>query len=194
MEWRNPNELKLINLQASKWKSDSESIANVIGRDAVRCLCDEDANGYIIIDFKTLKIKPTAYTLRHYISWDIEALRNWNFEGSNNGIDWTIIKQHKNDENLNKKGKSYTWKIRDDLNESFQMFRIQMTSENSNGNYYLCCSGFEIYGRLIGIINEPKIVEKTFKYEKDFDENGIIYFLGCDYGKSDWQNPSIKGL
>ncbi len=30
-------------------------------------------------------VQPTAYTLRHYSSWDVEALRNWNFEGSNDG-------------------------------------------------------------------------------------------------------------
>ena len=38
--------------------------------------------------------------------------------------------------------------------------------------------------------------EKIFKYKSDFDKNGIIYYLGCNYGKSAiWKrNPSKLGL
>ena len=42
-------------------------------------------------------IKPTKYTLRHD-NQPGAYLRYWNFEGSNNGNDWIIIKKHKNDQ------------------------------------------------------------------------------------------------
>eukprot|EP01084_Bolivina_argentea_P188391 324324_1 len=38
--------------------------------------------------------------------------------------------------------------------------------------------------------NEVCIFSKTFEYKNDFDENGVLYFLGCNYGKSNWGNPS----
>eukprot|EP01083_Nonionella_stella_P129641 393344_1 len=35
---------------------------------------------------------------------------------------------------------------------------------------------------------------RSFEYKSDCDRDGIIYFLGCDYGKCDWQNASEKGI
>ena len=111
--------------------------------------------------------------------------------------------EHKHDESLDEKGKSHTWKIQPnpskdtdtatdkDKDTAFQMFRIRMTGPNSNDNIIWLVLDLK-YGELSGTIIEPKIIEKTFKYQSDFDKNGILYFLGCDYGKSDWQNPSEK--
>ncbi len=148
----NPCECGYIKLNASKWKTDSKPIQYVVGRESVRAVNDYDENGYIIIDFQSIKIKPRAYTLRHYSSWDTEALRNWNLEGSNNGIDWHLIKRHINDESLTEKGQSYTWKLTErDCNEFYQILRIQLTGANSNDAYYLACSGFEIYGHIYKI-------------------------------------------
>ncbi len=36
------------------------------------------------------------YILRHYTSWNSEALRNWKFEGSNDAKNWECIKEHIN--------------------------------------------------------------------------------------------------
>jgi hypothetical protein len=50
-----------------------------------RCATKPHANSWILVDLVDKYVQPTAYTLRHYSSWDVEALRNWNFEGSNDG-------------------------------------------------------------------------------------------------------------
>eukprot|EP01083_Nonionella_stella_P195932 721256_1 len=150
-EWTNPAQLKLINVKASKPKQDSKPINCVVGRSLVRCLTDFDESASITIHFgKRLKIKATHYTLRHFESRDTEALRNWNFEGSNDGVNWTLISEHKNDETLNEKGKSHTWDVPETKKDEakttdgyFSIFRIRMTGPNSNDNYYLACSGFE---------------------------------------------------
>eukprot|EP01084_Bolivina_argentea_P115671 205665_1 len=42
--------------------------------------------------------------------------------------------------------------------------------------------------------NEVYMLSRTFEYKNDFDENGVLYFLGCNYGKSNWENPSQRGL
>ncbi len=46
---------------------------------------------FIFVKNYQLKFKPTAYTLRHYDSYDIEALRNFNFEASDDEIN-TVFK------------------------------------------------------------------------------------------------------
>jgi len=49
------------------------------------------------VDLRDKRLRPTHYTLRHYNSWDTEALRNWVFEASNDGQKWAVIKDHVND-------------------------------------------------------------------------------------------------
>jgi hypothetical protein len=45
--------------------------------------------------------RPNAYTLRHYSSWDVEALRSWRLEGSSDGgLTWTPIRVHVDDASL----------------------------------------------------------------------------------------------
>ena len=93
-------------------KSDSKPIQFLIGRDkGYRCLCDEKVNAWWYIDFRNVKIRPTNYTLRHYTSWNIEALAKWQFQGSDDGETWTTIKEHINDDSLKEKDGSYTWDI-----------------------------------------------------------------------------------
>ncbi len=92
-------------------------------------------------------IRPTHYTLRHVSLDDDCCLTNWELKGSINGQDWTTIKTHTNDKSLNGKGSSHTWKI-DGCNEFYSQFQIVMTGKNSCGNWYLCCSGFEMYGSM----------------------------------------------
>merc|ERR1712228_1148093 len=55
---------------------------------------------------------------------------------------------------------------------------------NDNGNWNLCCSGFEIYGKL-------RIKKSLYKnYKTSFDTNGILYNLGRSFGtNSNWKNP-----
>eukprot|EP01084_Bolivina_argentea_P066127 120548_1 len=91
--WKNPYQKGLVGLKSSGMKSDSKPIQNLIGRVAgIRCLCEETPNAWWYIDFKDdIKIRPTNYTLRHYTSWNIEALRNWKFEGSNDSKNWECI-------------------------------------------------------------------------------------------------------
>src|SRR5688572_10160628 len=39
-----------------------------------------------------------------YFSWDLEALRNWRFEGSINGFEWSVLCVHTDDPSLDRKG------------------------------------------------------------------------------------------
>ena len=97
MGWTNPATTGKIMLQCSGTKNDSKPMSAICGRDSVRCLTAETEDAWISLNFANsgLRICPTYYSLRHYASWNIEALRSWNLEGSINGYVgkscWQII-------------------------------------------------------------------------------------------------------
>ena len=110
-------------------------------------MCDEKQNAWWSIDFKTAKIRPTHYTMRHYTTWNIEALRSWRFEGSNDAEKWSLIKEHDDDDSLKVKDAAHTWHI-EHCRDFYRYFRVYMTKKNDNNHWFLACSGFEIYGDL----------------------------------------------
>jgi hypothetical protein len=112
-EWRNPAQIGQVVVSSSELanKPPSHPAWAICGRSLVRCVSMARPNMWFMADLKDKKVKLTAYTLKHYNSWDSEALRNWRFEGSNDGISWEMLKNHVNDAALNAKGATFTWKI-----------------------------------------------------------------------------------
>jgi hypothetical protein len=93
----------------------------------------------------------TTDTLRHYSSYDVEALRNWRVDASTDGVTWTTLREHVDDAALAAKGASHTWVLTSPAcDEFYTHFRVFMTGKNSNTNWYLALSGFELYGTLRG--------------------------------------------
>ena len=146
-KWINPSESGLIEIKTHpSTLADSLPKHQLIGREECRCILIEAPGAYFIIDFKGRKIKPSAYTLRNYISWDIECLKNWDFQASKDGDIWVTLMQHRDNTDLKGKGLAHTWMI-EDCDEFYSFFKIIMTGENNNKHYMLCCAGFEIYGK-----------------------------------------------
>ncbi len=138
-KWTNPAQKGLIKLKSSGWNSGWNSINNMVGRTSTVTCTSRIKNAWISFDFgKNIKIKPKNYTLRHRYDCDGGYLRNWNLLGSNDGIKWTLIKQHgswmSSDKSLNKKGQSHTWTI-ENCDTFYQMFKIQMTGKNRDGHW-----------------------------------------------------------
>lgn len=212
--WRNPMELEMLKVEPSSLMHNSEPPSAVVGREVVRCVTQNKPNSFFIIDFQSFSIIPTAYTIRHYLSWNVEALRSWVFEGSTNKRDWVVLKKHINDTTISVIGQPYTIKLTEiNPSQAFRYFCIRMTGPNSNNHNYLALSGFEIYGKLLRLnsINEDSIQQKNvvlkpiaqpkrqsvsnlqsrqFKFGYDFDKNGILYWLGTAMGAIDWINPA----
>eukprot|EP01084_Bolivina_argentea_P060499 110532_1 len=146
LSWQNPAISGKVIMRSSGVKNDSKPLSCLVGRDAVRFILTEQAGAWFSIDFLDLRICPTNYSLKHYSSWNIEALRNWIFEGSIDGTKWTTIKRHTADASLKTKSAAHTWSVNCNSTYYFNQFRIRMTGVNDNNHNYLCCSGFEIYG------------------------------------------------
>ena len=138
----------MVTITSSSLMSDSQALSALVGRISTRCVTKPHQRSWMQINIKDVKIKLTHYTLRHYNSWDTEALRYWNLEGSNDGQSWIPIRQHMDDKALRRVGASHTWPV--DTNQYFSFFRIYMTGRNSNNHWYLACSGVEFYGNAFG--------------------------------------------
>ncbi|ETO16421.1 hypothetical protein RFI_20918, partial [Reticulomyxa filosa] len=168
--WQNPMKRGLVIVRSNGLMNDSVGVEAIVGHDVVRCVTKPVKQAWFEIDFQNYAILATHYTLRHYSSWDTEALRNWKLEvltnikcplfffffddnndnhfcGSCDGEKWTTLREHKNDEALNLKGQTFTWSIT--AGGYFSRFRIFQFDKNSNNHYYLSLSGFEIYGHVL---------------------------------------------
>eukprot|EP01084_Bolivina_argentea_P115678 205678_1 len=140
-KWVNPSlNGKVIITASHNIGKNSESLDAIVGRKPVRCMLGSGKDSWFCVNFTPSKIKicPTYYSLRHYSSWAIEALRSWDFEGSNDGYNWILIKKHKNDTKLKGKGCAASWPIECKSNEYFDKFRVKMTGPNDNKHDYLC--------------------------------------------------------
>ena len=92
----------------------------------------------------------TSYTLRHGRDKSLSVLLNWRLEGSVDGHEWTVLKNHEKDLGLRglKPYCTCTWTI-DGNSNAFRYFRIVQTGINSSKKFGIFLSGIELYGVLI---------------------------------------------
>jgi hypothetical protein len=89
------------------------------------------------------------YSFRHGMRNSGFRLQSWNFEGSKDGSDWTVLRVHKNDNSLPKRAFSEAaWEV-EDVKQAYRHFRVRMTANNSSQNGGLCCVGIELWGILM---------------------------------------------
>jgi hypothetical protein len=97
-----------------------------------------------------LPLAVTRYTFRNDAYGASNALRNWNFEGSNDGDEWVVLRQHVNDQSLAAQPyATASWDVNPD-GLAFLHFRIHQTGVNLKGNHLLMMAGLELYGRVGG--------------------------------------------
>ena len=132
------------------------------------------------ICFLGLWVIPNAYTLRHARGYGRSALRNWQFQVSKDGVTWTTLYDHLDDQSLNDPGKIFlkkvikfffkhfkhfpkflgstgTWQLSPtkDEKQGWRHIRLQQGGKNASGQtHYLSLSGFELYGTVTGVCDE----------------------------------------
>ncbi|XP_026733333.1 E3 ubiquitin-protein ligase Ufd4 isoform X4 [Trichoplusia ni] len=157
-EWVNPGAHSLV----SVWSSDGRQLPYGRAEDALsrspeplNVHTNDDRRAFIAVDLG-LQVVPSAYTLRHARGYGRSALRNWLFQMSTDGITWSTLLAHNDEQALQEPGSTATWRLRADA--PYRYLRIQQNGKNASGqSHYLSLSGLEIYGKVVGVSdNAPR--------------------------------------
>ncbi|KAG8545136.1 hypothetical protein GDO81_021357 [Engystomops pustulosus] len=158
-EWVNPAAYGLVVVTSSEGRNlPYGRLEDILSRDssALNCHTNDDKSAWFAIDLG-LWIVPSAYTLRHARGYGRSALRNWVFQVSKDGQNWTTLYAHVDDCSLNEPGSTATWPLDPQREEKqgWRHIRIKQTGKNASGQtHYLSLSGFELYGNVTGVCED----------------------------------------
>ncbi|KAH8410654.1 hypothetical protein KR009_011091 [Drosophila setifemur] len=158
-DWVNPAQYGLVQVTSSEGKSlPYGKLEDILSRDSIslNCHTKDNKKAWFAIDLGVYII-PTAYTMRHARGYGRSALRNWLLQGSKDGLSWTTLSSHVDDKSLIEPGSTSTWPISCPQEDSlrYRHIRIQQNGRNASGQtHYLSLSGFEIYGRVVGVADD----------------------------------------
>jgi len=109
---------------------------------------NNEHNGWIRFDVdpksNCIKFIPTHYV--YGFQTNMWMPRNWNFEGSLDGQQWDILKEHQNDLTIQAQS-NHMFEVHTD--NSYRFFRLRVTGPDSTGTNYLGLSSFEMFGRVV---------------------------------------------
>jgi hypothetical protein len=108
---------------------------------------------WICLDFKTLRIEPTHYTIQ---AGDRVVLKSWAVEGSDDGALWTEIDRCENNSDLNGRRAMKTFAFC--RSRSFGRIRLLQTGPNHEANNQLVLRAVEFFGTVAGL---PDDFEKS---------------------------------
>ncbi|XP_035407971.1 E3 ubiquitin-protein ligase HECTD1 isoform X7 [Cygnus olor] len=158
-EWVNPAAYGLVVVTSSEGRNlPYGRLEDILSRDssALNCHTNDDKNAWFAIDLG-LWVIPSAYTLRHARGYGRSALRNWVFQVSKDGQNWTTLYTHVDDCSLNEPGSTATWPLDPpkDEKQGWRHVRIKQMGKNASGQtHYLSLSGFELYGTVNGVCED----------------------------------------
>ncbi len=157
--WVNPGQLGLMSITSSDGKSVPYGKPyDIMSRDSEprNCHTKDRPNSWFAIDLG-LWIVPSKYTLRHSRGYGKSALRDWQLQGSKDGMNWVTLRAHSQDEALVEPGSTHTWDITPpaDSEYGWRHMRILQCGKNAAGKNYLSLSGFEIYGTVLKVSTDP---------------------------------------
>ena len=112
-DWVNPAQFGLVVVTSSEGRHlPYGKLEDILSRDesAFNCHTNDDRRSWFAIDLGVWLL-PSSYTLRHARGYGRSALRNWLFQVSKDGVNWTTLCTHVDDQNLNEPGSTATWHV-----------------------------------------------------------------------------------
>lgn len=158
-EWVNPAAYGLVVVTSSEGRNlPYGRLEDILSRDssALNCHTNDDKNAWFAVDLG-LWLVPSAYTLRHARGYGRSALRNWVFQVSKDGQNWTTLYSHVDDCSLNEPGSTATWPLdpSKDEKQGWRHIRIKQMGKNASGQtHYLSLSGLELYGTVTAVCED----------------------------------------
>ena len=133
-----------LDVTSSAWKDPS----HLIEREWREYWYSKDEeNTALTIEFLCCDLLMTGYTIKTYKGLnDGGHLQSWTLEASNDGINWEILDEHRNDKSLNNKNKEVKFPIV--TLKPFKIFKLTQTQRNTfrKLRYNMILRGIEFYG------------------------------------------------
>lgn len=156
-DWVNPGQYGLVAVTSSEGRQlPYGKLEDILSRESisVNCHTKDNKKAWFAIDLG-MNIVPNAYSLRHARGYGRSALRNWLFQMSKDGVNWTTLVTHSDDKSLSEPGSTCTWPVDCTDDEGFRHVRIQQNGRNASGQtHYLSLSGFEVYGKVLSVCED----------------------------------------
>jgi E3 ubiquitin-protein ligase HECTD1 len=146
-EYRNPHLRGIVTASASSFQNSTiDQFVDRMEKARSRLYTDDIPDQYFMVDFHSVIVQPTHYTLSHDGSDNVPI--NWSVLGSTDGVTWTLLKRHTNDISLCG-GRSHTWPITAD--GYYSMLKFLHEGRNDSGLWYFIIDRLEIYGKTMNI-------------------------------------------
>ncbi|XP_078134070.1 E3 ubiquitin-protein ligase HECTD1 isoform X1 [Sander vitreus] len=211
-EWVNPAAYGLVVVTSSEGRNlPYGRLEDILSRDssALNCHTNDDKNAWFAVDLG-LWVIPSAYTLRHARGYGRSALRNWVFQVSKDGQNWTTLYTHVDDCSLNEPGSTATWPLDPSKEEKqgWRHIRIKQMGKNASGQtHYLSLSGLELYGTVTAVCEDQlgkavKEAEANLRRQRRLFRSQVMKYIvpgarvvrGIDWKWRDQDgNPSGEG-
>lgn len=131
-------------IQVKECQEDKNGILSFLSKQGNEMFQIEKKENEMILHLKKYQMMPYLYSLK---SSQESYIRSWNLEGSNDGKEWILLKEHKHDFSLNSNNSTFQWNL--NINGLFfSKFRILQTGKNSNGNHMIHLSGIDLFGKI----------------------------------------------
>lgn len=159
-ERRNPHGTGDVKVTASSVEKGNPE--ELVGAQPCELWTKDVPSSWFSLDFGTRRVKVTSYSLRHGGNYRADSLRTWDFQGSNDGSNWVLLRRcgsrpsplaspllagaddpshrHANDDSLDGAFCVGSWEVTA-CDEAYRYFRILQTGHNSSINNYLVASG-----------------------------------------------------
>jgi len=156
-EWRNPHEGGRVVANMSTCVSGTAK--SLVERDCRKNTHTDNSVGqWVSVDLgEGCTLVPDYYCLRHGYQNTHNQLRSWQLQGSPDGSNWTVLREHSNDSWVQAGFSTGAWPLPAEAvqGRSFRHFRILQTGQNSSNHQHLMCSGIEMYGLFDGPVGAP---------------------------------------
>jgi hypothetical protein len=123
-------EKKIVEITTSSESSDSISPKFIIDISTSGFFCTDGnvpGSQCIVIQFKAHRVRPIFYEFEVGRRF---KMSNWDFDASNNGVDWTTIRVHRN---VSHKEREAIWLL-DSKSKEYTHFRIKTTGPSKEGS------------------------------------------------------------
>jgi hypothetical protein len=135
--FKNPHTSGILKCQMSSILIGSHE--NIVSREKLSTCTRSQSSEWISIDFGSLSVQVTAYTLMHGYAGDKCNLREWTLEGSNDDKVWEVLSKHR-DASLGGNFGTKTFTL--DNNGFYRYLRVHTK------HFFIQICGIEVYGNI----------------------------------------------